>query len=315
MVIEENLNTPLVSIVVITYNSSKYVLETLESAKAQTYQNIELIVTDDCSSDNTVAVCEKWIKENKERFVRTELITVTKNIGITPNCNRGVKAAAGEWVKVIAGDDILKSLCLDIFISSIDDNSNIIVSELLEFICSKDFYSNEQMEGNMINPIFINLNTPEKQFEYFLNGFYIPGSSTFMKSDVLKSYNYFDEKYNMVEDRPLFLKYTFYGEKIKYISNITVGHRRHSAAVTSKSNLNIVPKYLVQTYQAIFYYSKLQKSKKYFLNSSWHNFTILIILKLGNRSFIAHFINRIRLTFQPIRFFNLLNKLKLILNA
>ena len=59
---------PLVSIIVITYNSSKYVLETLESAKAQTYQNIELIVTDDCSNDNTVEICRKWIEENKERF-------------------------------------------------------------------------------------------------------------------------------------------------------------------------------------------------------------------------------------------------------
>ena len=50
-------NNPLVSINVITYNSSKFVLETLESAKAQTYQNIELIVSDDCSTDNTVEIC------------------------------------------------------------------------------------------------------------------------------------------------------------------------------------------------------------------------------------------------------------------
>ena len=51
---------PLVSIVVITYNSAEYVLETLESAKAQTYQNIELIVSDDCSADNTVETCSRW---------------------------------------------------------------------------------------------------------------------------------------------------------------------------------------------------------------------------------------------------------------
>jgi alpha-1,3-rhamnosyltransferase len=52
---------PLVSVVIITYNSSKYVLETLESAKAQTYQNIELIVSDDCSTDDTVEKCREWI--------------------------------------------------------------------------------------------------------------------------------------------------------------------------------------------------------------------------------------------------------------
>ena len=98
---------PLVSIIVITYNSSKYVLETLESAKAQTYQNIELIVSDDCSIDNTVEICKEWIEKDKERFVRTELITAEKNTGIPANCNRGVKAAQGEWVKLIAGDDMI----------------------------------------------------------------------------------------------------------------------------------------------------------------------------------------------------------------
>ena len=103
---------PLVSIIVITYNSSKYVLETLESAKAQTYQNIELIVSDDCSIDNTVEICREWIENNKERFVRTELITAEKNTGIPANCNRGVKAAQGEWVKLIAGDDILYNNCI-----------------------------------------------------------------------------------------------------------------------------------------------------------------------------------------------------------
>ena len=110
---EDALEQPLVSIIVITYNSSKYVLETLESAKAQTYQNIELIVSDDCSTDNTVEICREWIEKNKKRFLRTELITSEKNTGIPANCNRGVKAAQGEWVKLIAGDDILCNNCIE----------------------------------------------------------------------------------------------------------------------------------------------------------------------------------------------------------
>ena len=103
---------PLVSIIVITYNSSKYVLETLESAKAQTYQNIELIVSDDCSTDDTVEVCKKWIAKNTERFVKVEIITAHENTGIPKNCNRGVYESRGEWVKLIAGDDILLSTCI-----------------------------------------------------------------------------------------------------------------------------------------------------------------------------------------------------------
>mgnify|MGYP000958323009 FL=1 len=71
-----DVNNPLVSIIVVTYNSSLFVRETLESAKRQSYNNIELIITDDASTDDTVKVCREWIANNKNRFVRVELKTV-----------------------------------------------------------------------------------------------------------------------------------------------------------------------------------------------------------------------------------------------
>lgn len=108
----EEKKQPLVSVTVITYNSSKTVLETLDSIKAQTYQNIELIVSDDCSTDDTVELCRNWIEQNRDRFVRTEILTVEKNTGVAGNCNRAETACEGEWVKPIAGDDILLSNCV-----------------------------------------------------------------------------------------------------------------------------------------------------------------------------------------------------------
>ena len=55
----------LVSISVITYNSSKYILDTLDSVKAQTYPNLELVISDDCSTDNTIDLCKDWVKRTK----------------------------------------------------------------------------------------------------------------------------------------------------------------------------------------------------------------------------------------------------------
>ena len=55
---------PLVTIVVISYNQSKYIKENLDSIKAQTYLNIELIVADDASPDNSVEIFESWLKHN-----------------------------------------------------------------------------------------------------------------------------------------------------------------------------------------------------------------------------------------------------------
>src|SRR5947209_20083704 len=110
---EKNLESlPLVSVIVITYNSASTVLETLISIKQQTLQNIELIITDDCSYDTTVEVCLNWLNLNRERFVNVTILKADKNTGVAANCNRGLKASTGQWIKFIAGDDILLTDCL-----------------------------------------------------------------------------------------------------------------------------------------------------------------------------------------------------------
>ena len=58
----------LVSVCVITYNSEITVLETLDSIYAQTYPRLELIISDDCSSDQTVDICQKWLSKYKNSF-------------------------------------------------------------------------------------------------------------------------------------------------------------------------------------------------------------------------------------------------------
>ena len=108
----------LVSVVLITYNSSSYVLDTLESVKNQTWDNIELIVSDDGSTDDTITICSSWIAENQNRFYKVVLITVAENTGIPSNCNRGLRATQGEWLKIISGDDILLNSCISQYLST-----------------------------------------------------------------------------------------------------------------------------------------------------------------------------------------------------
>ena len=98
---------PLVSIAVITYQSSPYVVETLESIAKQTYRNIELIISDDGSNDGTVDVCMEWLSVNGNRFVRTEVLTVPANTGTSANYNRAEDACRGDWVMTVDGDDML----------------------------------------------------------------------------------------------------------------------------------------------------------------------------------------------------------------
>ena len=117
---------PLVSVRVITYNSSKTVIETLDSIYNQTYPNIELIISDDCSKDNTVELCREWVKLHKERFACIQILTVEKNTGVTINIDRSEKACHGEWVKGIAGDDLLLPNCIETYVEYIKRNPRTI---------------------------------------------------------------------------------------------------------------------------------------------------------------------------------------------
>ena len=63
----------VITVSVLTYNSSKTVLETLDSIKAQTYLYLNLNICDDCSTDETIKICEEWIKENYTQIEGTDV--------------------------------------------------------------------------------------------------------------------------------------------------------------------------------------------------------------------------------------------------
>ena len=73
---------PMVSVVVVSYCSQDTILETLDSIYAQTYPNIELIVSDDCSTDDTVSLVQKWAQSHADRFSAFHLHTKEKNLGV-----------------------------------------------------------------------------------------------------------------------------------------------------------------------------------------------------------------------------------------
>lgn len=99
------LKLPLVSFVVTSYNYEKYILKTLESIKKQSYKNFEILVVDDCSSDNSCKVVEKFIEENQD--LKITLFVQNKNQGQMSAMMRGLKEAQGQFVSFIDSDDIL----------------------------------------------------------------------------------------------------------------------------------------------------------------------------------------------------------------
>lgn len=95
---------PLVSIVVISYNQQKYIKENLNSLKAQTYFNWELIVADDASQDNSAEEFKNWLKENQ---ISAKELFHQKNTGLATVLNEALELCEGKYVKFLAADDYL----------------------------------------------------------------------------------------------------------------------------------------------------------------------------------------------------------------
>ena len=75
-----------VSVLVLSYNSSGTVIETLDSIKNQTYKNLHIFVSDDCSTDDSYAIIEKWISENKSRFLTSTVLKYGSMCQASANC-------------------------------------------------------------------------------------------------------------------------------------------------------------------------------------------------------------------------------------
>jgi glycosyltransferase involved in cell wall biosynthesis len=93
---------PLVSAIVLCYNQAQFVTECLESIKAQQYPNLEIIVNDDASRDDSVEVAEAWLASNSIPF---QLIRNRSNQGICRSMNNALSRARGRYISGIAGDD------------------------------------------------------------------------------------------------------------------------------------------------------------------------------------------------------------------
>lgn len=99
------LKLPLVTFIVTSYNYEKYILKTLDSIKSQTYRNFEIVIVDDCSSDNSRQIIEQFIAENQD--LKITLLEQQENQGQLASMLRGLKEAKGQFVSFVDSDDIL----------------------------------------------------------------------------------------------------------------------------------------------------------------------------------------------------------------
>lgn len=94
----------LVSVITPSYNTCEYIIETIKSVQSQTYTNWEMIIIDDCSTDNTIEILNKYLKESQEQRIR--ILRNAQNCGAAVSRNYALREAKGRWIAFLDSDDL-----------------------------------------------------------------------------------------------------------------------------------------------------------------------------------------------------------------
>ena len=233
--------------VVITYNSSKTVVETLESIKAQTYQNLELIVSDDCSPDKaTIETVQKWLDANGSRFVHAELVKAERNTGVSGNINRGVAKSHGEWIKSIAGDDLLIPTAIEEYVNFVakhDENVRMCVCDVEPFAVDGDV---AESLVKSYQKFFERESEPyEQQRKRVMTSLVFVGPGYFYTKELFDEVGGYSAQYGNAEEWPFVYKIIMGGDRIYAIDKKLVRYRVqtsslcHSRTETGLSNKSV----------------------------------------------------------------------------
>lgn len=212
----------LVSVVVFTYNSAKTIEELLDSIGQQTYPSIELIIADDASEDNTVSLVRRWCCRHKFRFSNIILTVAKRRQGAVYNADRGIRKAHADYIKLIAGDDVLLPDC-------VKDNMEYMRTHAYSFVFSKVELFGDIREVRVKRPVL------EKSYENLRNGkaieslklMYLPTPANFFTKALYEKMGGYDTRFPNWEDAPFYTKMICQNIPFGFLDKETVRYRLH----------------------------------------------------------------------------------------
>jgi glycosyltransferase involved in cell wall biosynthesis len=180
---------PLVSVVTCSYNNSRFIIETLDSIKKQTYPNIELIIVDDCSTDDSVAVIDEWLKTYTRPY---KFIKHPVNEGGSKPYNVGIRSASGKYYSPIDSDDTMMPEKIERQVMLLETAGPDVAAVY------SDTYVMD-VDSDPIDGLFIQRHRKFTEmpsgniYDTLLQGNYIPLLSVLIRKRVLDEIGYFDE--------------------------------------------------------------------------------------------------------------------------
>ncbi len=203
-----------ISVVIPAYNIADYIRGAIESALAQTYKPLEIIVVDDGSTDSTADVVKRYSCDNPQvKYIRQS------NTGVSAACNTGIKAARGNWIAFLDGDDIWQPEKLQLQVELLQRNS-----ELIWCICNSIYKPFDEEQGRK----FLAFESGEKLLagrEYFASFIYAATyhigwnrCTMLVKRRALLDVGMFEEGLSSAEELDLWLRVAYRWPQIGYVN-------------------------------------------------------------------------------------------------
>ncbi len=218
---------PLVSVVAVCFNHSKFVKETLNSIIQQTYKDIQLIILDDQSSDGSVGVINDWISETG---VGCKFIAHSVNKGLCATLNEALTYCQGEYLQLIACDDVLHPEKIELQVKELEWDSGIAL------VCS-DFSSIDE-KGDLISEFHYarDYQFPADPFIAILDGSagykrVIHSPTVLLRKEVVDDIGGWDENL-LQEDFYMWMHITF-RHKVVFMHQVLVKYRVLASSLSS----------------------------------------------------------------------------------
>lgn len=224
----QNSEYPLVSVCMPVYNGSRYLSYTIDNILSQSYRNIELIIVDDGSTDDSYNIARRYI--NKYGDMRVKVFSQS-NEGAFSARNRAIKESTGEYIMFMDCDDLIShhkiQRQIDILLQGYD--SNTIVS------CEWDiFYSNTNEAVFPNRCVYKNYHNPIDMLIEMLNkGEMMLISCWMMSRELIKRVGFWDRRFTINDDGVYFAKVLASASKVIFCPDAKVYYRRGHASLST----------------------------------------------------------------------------------
>lgn len=211
----------MVSVIIPVFNAEKYIDDCLKSVSNQNYSNIEILIINDGSVDNSLMICEKW-KELDSRIA----IYTRENCGVSNSRNFGLDKSKGQYVTFVDADDVIAEDCVSILVEMLEKDSRADCSIIRCSVSENSFSSGES--------IYLKREESKKAIYTYLGGF---ACGRLFTSNVIKQNNLrFDTDIAVCEDLIFNDKYLDNSSGIVYADAVKYFYRQHQQSAFHNLN-------------------------------------------------------------------------------